>query len=247
MYLAEVNAWDIVKKQYQYKLQSYMGVFTSLIVIQIIAILFSFNGTGMSGGGSSTFSYSLNYYSGSMILIFTMIWGLITAIIITSKAYRYDDYSFITNRGTTHTSNLLFLLSASIFAGITVLLCTHFIQVLYIYSVNSESVMFEQLTIIQNLKGISGTILYIFFFTSIGYFIGSLIQISRLFIFVLPVLFFGAVIADGLGKEQSMIPHVIKFFGNESSFGLFILKILAASALMYGFAIIISKKLEVRP
>ena len=134
MYLAEVNTWDVVRKQYRYKLKSYMGVFTSLIVIQILAILFSFNGTGMSsGGGLQSFTYSVNYYSGSMIPIFTMIWGLSFPLLSLLKHIVMTIIRLLPTGEPATLLTFYFLLSASIFAGVTVLLCTHFIQVFQVF------------------------------------------------------------------------------------------------------------------
>jgi hypothetical protein len=247
MSLTEITAWDVVKKQYRYKLKSYMGVFTSLIVIQILAILFSLNGIGMSGGGSGSFSYSVHYYSGSLISIFMMIWGFIISIIITSKAYRYDDYSFITNRETSHISNILFLLSASLLAGVTVLLSSHLIHFIKFFTLDTKSMFYEHLSFLEIIKGLCGTVLYIFLFTSIGYLVGTFIQISRVFIFIIPVLFIGSMIVEGMKENPKLFPTIAKFFGEETSIGLFSLKVLVISALFYFIAILISKRLEVRP
>ena len=54
MSLSKPSTFNIVKKQYAYKLQAYIQVFMSLVFIQMLGILFSFNGVGMSGGGSNT-------------------------------------------------------------------------------------------------------------------------------------------------------------------------------------------------
>ena len=246
MYLAEVSSWEIVKKQYRYKLRSYFGVFSSLVVIQILASFFSLNGTGMSGGSSGTFSYNVYYYSGDLILAFVMIWGFITAIIITTKAYRYDDYSFVTNRKISHFSNILFLMSASLFAGITVFLSSHLYRLLAVYVKHVDGIMMNQLTITQILKGVSATVLYIFLFVSIGYFVGMLIQVNRLFSFLIPVGFIGFLIMDGLHNDPTLLQTIALFFGSEALLTLLFVKTIAVSALFYVLAILISNRMEVR-
>jgi hypothetical protein len=246
MSLAEVNSWDITKKQYRYKLKSYFGVFSSLVAIQLLAILFSLNGTGMSGGSSGTFSYDVNYYSGDIIQVLVMIWAFITAIIITTKAYRYDDYSFVTNRLISHYSNILFLISASIMAGIMVFLTGHLFRLITIYLKNADSIMISELTSVETLKGITASILYIFLCASIGYFVGILIQLNRMFSFILPVLFVGALFADGLNNDPTLFLSITLFFGSEKFLSFFILKSIVVSALFYTIAISISNRMEVR-
>ncbi|KZE64815.1 hypothetical protein AWM68_09150 [Fictibacillus phosphorivorans] len=246
MYLTEVKSWDIVKKQYRYKLKSYFGVFTSLVFIQLLAIFFSFNGTGMSGGASNSISYEVNYYSGDIILVFMMIWAFITAIIITTKAYRYDDFSFITNRSISHFSNILFLLSVSIFAGISVYLSTHLFQVLVFYLKDNFSIIKDTLSVTTWLTGISASTLYIFLFASAGYFIGVLIQLHRGFAFIIPTFLFGGLIMDGLGGNPTLFMNVSKFFGAETSFFLFAVKVLVVSIVLLLSSIGISNRMEVR-
>jgi hypothetical protein len=248
MYLAEVQARDIIKKQYQFKLKSYLGVFSSLIIIQCIAMLFSLSGTGsMSGGSSSGLTYYVSDYSGILIFIFMMIWGFITAIIITSKAYRYDDYSFVTNQMISHFSNILFLLSASVLGGLTVFLSTKLFHLVCIIIMPEKIIIYEQLTVLELVTGILCTVLYLILFTSIGYLVGMLVQLSRLFTFILPILFFGILILDGLHGRPSILPSIGKFFVNEASVIVFTFKIMVSSAIVYWAAILISKRVEVRP
>ncbi|MBY6038209.1 hypothetical protein KUV80_16230 [Fictibacillus nanhaiensis] len=245
MSLVEVNSWDIVKKQYRYKLKSYLGVFSSLIIIQVLAIFFSLNGTGMSGGSSGTFSYKVNYYSGDLILVFMMLWGFITAIIITTKAYRYDDTSFVTNRLTSHFSNILFLISASLFAGLTVFLSSHLFR-LITNIMNVDSIMVNEHTPLQIAKGIIGAGLYIFLFTSIGYLVGMLIQKNKLFSFFLPIVLVGAMYLDGMNNDVLIFHSISLYFLSETLLSLLIIKIMSVSLLFYGFAIILSARMEVR-
>ena len=43
MYLTEPRLTEIVRKQVRYKFNAYTGVFTSLVVMQIIGMLLGFN------------------------------------------------------------------------------------------------------------------------------------------------------------------------------------------------------------
>ena len=103
MSLTKVSLWEVVKKQLRFKLKSYRGMFTSLMILQIIGILFSLAGEGGGGGSSSNgFSYDMTYYSSNIMFALIMIWAFISAIIITTRAYRFDDYAFVANRLTSH-------------------------------------------------------------------------------------------------------------------------------------------------
>jgi hypothetical protein len=246
MYLAEVNAWNLVKKQYRYKLKSYFGVFTSLVVIQILAIFFSFNGTGMSGGSSGTLDFEVHYFTSDIIQVFMMLWAFLSAIIITTKAYRYDDYVFVTNRRISHYSNVLFLFTASVFAGVTVYLSTHLFKVITYIVKDSSSIMVDSLTVTGLLSGMSASILYILLFASAGYFVGMLTQFNKIFSILLPVVFVGALILDGLTGNPTLLVNAATFFGAETSFFVFLIKILGVSFLLLLGSMGVSNRLEVR-
>jgi hypothetical protein len=125
MYLTEVKPQEVMMKQYYYKLQAYLGVFTSLMFIQVLAIIFSFSGTSSMGGGSDTFSYDVRTYSGTLLSIFTLIWALSNGISLTTKSNRYDDFNFVTTRSVSNYANVLFFVTASAIAAITGLLATY--------------------------------------------------------------------------------------------------------------------------
>jgi hypothetical protein len=247
MYLTEPNRWDLVKKQFRFKMNSFKGMFTSLLVLQIIGILLSLNGDGSSGGGSNFFDYRLNYYNGNIIFAFVMIWAFISAILVTTKAYRFDDYSFVTDRLTSHFSTILFLFAASFIAGITVLLANR-VVILIIYFMQDNVNLTEQTpTLLSGLTGIIAMTLYIFLLASLGYLAGNLVQVSKLFIVILPAVTIGSVFLETLlTRNPSLIPDVFSFFGMEDSFLLFVLKVTLVSGISLAAAAVTSMKLEVK-
>jgi hypothetical protein len=247
MYLTEVSMWDIVKKQFRFKLKSFRGMFTSLIVLQIIGILLSLNGDGMSGGGSNYFDHSLNYYSGNVIFGFVMIWAFISAILMTTRGYRYDDYSFVTDKLTSHFSNILFLLAASFISGITVLLANRVVILIIYFFRDNVSMTGQPLTFQGALFGMVGITFYIFMMGSLGYLAGSLVQVSKIFIVVLPAVIIGGIVFESsLTRSPSLVPDVFSFFGLEESLVVFMLKVLLVSMLSWLAAILSSMKLEVK-
>lgn len=247
MYLTKVSLWDIVKKQLRFKLKSYRGMFTSLMMLQIIGLLFSLGGEGGGGGGSETFSYSMNYYSGNIILAFMMIWAFISAIVVTTQAYRFDDYSFVANRLSSHLSNILFLGWASVIGGVTFVLASQSLKLSFLFLKDREFIESQPMTVLQMAEGFAATILYLFLFTAIGYLVGMLVQRSKIFIIVLPALLFGSLFLNVfLASESTLVIDIGQIFVRETSFLLFLLKVLFTTAIAYGSAVAISNSLEVR-
>jgi hypothetical protein len=247
MYLTEVSMWSVVKKQLRFKLKSYRGVFTSLIWLQLLAISFSMGGEASSGGGSQNFSYDLRYYTGNMILAFMMIWAFISAVIVTTQAYRYDDFTFVGNRLSSHLANSMFLSLASVVGGITVLLASQLMKIIVMFFQDREYIASAPLTFSQFSLGMAAMILYIFLFAALGYLTGTLIQISKVFIVILPALFFGGLIVHGMLTQQStLLLNIGGFFFSEPSFLVLFLKVLLVSSLAFGASMLISNRMEVR-
>ncbi|WP_210364192.1 hypothetical protein [Bacillus sp. REN3] len=247
MYLADVKMWEVVRKQVRLKLKSYRGMFTSLMIVQILAILISLSGEANQGGSIDNFEYDLRYYSGNMILAFTMIWAFISAIIMTTKAYRFDDYAFIANRLTSHIANVLFLIVASITGGMTTLFSTQVLKVIGLLKLDRDYLSSMVLSVPEFMAGLAATILYLFLFTAFGYLAGMLVQKNKLFLLLLPAVFFGSIFIEAFIPEQpALIPDISKFFGGETSFWLFTLKVLLVSSITFGIAIFTTNRTEVR-
>jgi hypothetical protein len=247
MYLTKVSLWDVVKKQFRFKMKSYRGMFTSLMMLQIIGILFSLGGEGGGGGGSETFSYDMNYFSGNIILAFMMIWAFISAIVVTTQAYRFDDYSFVANRLSSHLSNILFLGWASVIGGVTFVLASQSLKLAILFQKDREFIESQPITMQQMAEGLAATILYLFLFTALGYLVGMLVQRNKAFIIILPALLFGSLFLNVfLASESTLVIDIGQIFVLETSFLLFMLKVLLTSALAYATSVWISNSLEVR-
>jgi len=247
MFLTKVSLWDVVKKQLRFKVKSYRGVFTSLMLLQIMGLLFSLGGEGGGGGGSESFSYDMNYYSGNFILVFMMIWAFISAIIVTTQAYRYDDYSFVANRLSSHLSNILFLGWASNIGGITFVLASQSLKLAFLFQADRKIIESQPMTVLQMAEGLAATILYLFLFTALGYLVGMLVQRNKVFTIILPALLFGSLFLNVfLASESTYVIDIGQIFVKETSFLLFTLKVLLTSALAYGIAAWVSNSLEVR-
>jgi hypothetical protein len=129
MSLNKVTLGEVVKKQYLYKLKAYSGVYTSLMVIQAIAILFAFSAMNSFGTSSEAFSLDIKYYSVDVVVGLTMLWAFISSITITMKAYRNCDFNLVTNRLSSDLSNFTFMGTIGLLGAITSLLSFIFCQV----------------------------------------------------------------------------------------------------------------------
>lgn len=245
MSLSRISLQEVVKKQYSYKLRAYIQVFMSLVFIQVLGILFSFNGTGMMGTSSYSFDISVHFYSADIVVVFTMLWGFISSILITTQAYRNDDFAFISNRLSSNLSNMLFLLTISIVGGLTAMLSSHVIRIL-MFVLGQTEYVFTPTGVSEWIIGFIATTLYVLLCSAIGYFLGTLAQIQKVFVILLPVVFIGILILGAATSNGTIIQYVFEFIFEEASFALFIVKIGCLAALLFSGSALLSNRMEVR-
>ncbi|MGE8204826.1 hypothetical protein ACQKP0_09705 [Heyndrickxia sp. NPDC080065] len=247
MSLIEIRQTEIVKKQYFFKLKSYAQFFSTMMILQVISFFLAIGGTDSYESGSNYFRVHITYYSATAIISLTCLWAFISAILITTKANRYDDFAFITNRVTSHLSNILFLLTASIIGGITSFL-SGFLLKMIIYSFKNTEFLHGSsftLTISEIFIGITATILYVLLFFALGYLVGTLVQLHKIFIVIIPGLLIGLNILS-LRNSGYFTEMIAGFFYNESSFLIFFIKVILTAGLLFTISIAISNRLEVR-
>ncbi|MFD2044183.1 hypothetical protein ACFSTA_09835 [Ornithinibacillus salinisoli] len=247
MSLTSVTLSNVVKKQYAFKMKSFMGVFTSLVVMQILAIIFSLNGVASSGGSINGNVVHVQYYSADTVIAFTMLWAFINAIIITTKAYREDDFAFVTNRLSSNLSNIAFLVTASLIGAITAILSSFLLKVILYFVFQLESTInagayFDS---IEFVAGVVTTFLFVLLFSSIGYVIGSIVQTNKLFLFIIPVLFFGMLVPVSRNGYNIMI-YSFNFYFQEASFVFTVLKVFITVIVLFAAAIALMNRKEVR-
>jgi len=245
MSLSRISLQEVVQKQYAYKLRAYIQVFMSLVFIQVLGILFSFNGVGMMGTSSNTFDISVHFYSADIVVVFTMLWAFISAILITTQAYRNDDFVFITNRLTSNISNLLFLLTASLVGGLTAMLSSHVMRIL-MYVLGQTQYLYTPTAASEWIIGFIATILYVLLCSAIGYFFGTLVQLHKIFAVLLPVIFIGLLILGAGTMNGTIINNVIEFIFEEASLTIFIVKTGVLIALLLSGSSLMSNRMEVR-
>lgn len=242
---SNVSLVETVKKQYAFKMKAYIDAFSSLVGIQFIAFLFSLGGGSSSMGTSDGYHFELKFYSADLVIIFTFIWIFVTAITITTKPYRNQDFTFVTNRMSSSLSNILFLLSASLLGAFTAVLSRFLIQTVA-YFLLKEDLYIASVMTSEMMIGITVSLLYVFWISSIGYFVGTLVQIHKGFALLIPVIVIGSLFYDGFMQRDAMLLILFQFYFLESSMVLFAIKTLITTAVLFFASIAILNRMEVR-
>lgn len=246
MSLTEAQLFSNVGRQFQYKFKAYSKVFISMIMIQLIAILLSLGGNENFGSGDGNVEINAHYYSADLSLILTLLWILLTAIHVTSKAYREDDFVFVTNRISSHLSNVVFLIAASGIGGLTSLFSGYLLKIML--AVSGKHVLFSSGAVgfWDLLIGFFGITFYCILFSAAGYLIGTLIQLHKSFALIIPAFIFGLGLLAGRSPHGKIVLTLIHFFSSESSLLLFILKTAVTAGIFFGVSITIFNRMEVR-
>lgn len=243
MSLRTASLMETVIKQYLFKLKANIDTYSGLVAIQVLGILFSLGGIG----GFGSYYFDVTYFSANGVLAFTIFWGLVTGITIMTKPVKDVDFTFVTNRLSSTLSNILFLMTVSFLGAVTAMLSRYVLLFVSYFIMDKQLFYDASMTIGDLFLGIIIAFLYIFLISAVGYLIGTLVQLNRIFIFLIPVLFFGSMMVDAamLGREP-VVTKWFSFYFQESSIGLFILKTLATSSLCYLGSLAIFNRMEVR-
>lgn len=246
MSLTTVKQSDIIFKQYKYKLNAFSSMFFTVLLVQMVGLFLSLNSVGMMGQGTGRVYLNVSYYSADLVIVFTMISSFITSVMLTTKSNRNADFSFITNRATTHYSNALFIVTMSLISGITAILSGYLLQSIMYYLVGVDFIQLQMDAGVELLFGLVATILYIVMFGMLGYFIGTLVQMNKLFSVILPIIFVGDVMLASLNGRSSVIIQFFEMLFTEASFPLFLIKISIIIIFCFVMTIISSNRLEVK-
>ncbi|HEY5561082.1 MAG TPA: hypothetical protein VIK72_04860 [Clostridiaceae bacterium] len=255
MYLIEPSVFDIAKKQYLFKLKTNFGLFFSLIIVQMFAILLTLSGmSGSTSTGGSGFDITISFISGNIVIVLTLIWALSISITMTSIKDINMDFTFVSNRLTSSCSNIGLLITLSFYAGIATALSSNLIRILYYYIYHSKNIVNEGFFISPKyiLMNIISTVLYIILIISIGYFLGSLFQHNKVFIILFFAIPFGIIFGLKLfssnlnGTSIYFLTNIFNFYFKEGSLIIFAIKVLITVAVLFSIAVLLSKRLEVR-
>jgi len=242
----EVSLLSISLKQYFYKLKAYTGLLNRLIITQMLALFFLLvGGSSMTSSGNGAVSVSVRYYSASMVIVFSLMWIATVAIMLTSKQYKQIELPLVGNRVSGNLSDVGFLMTASVFAGITSSLVGVLLRVIMYFTVDKSKLVSDGflLTFSDLLLGIIIAILYMGLVSAVSYFIGMLTQLSKAFVLLIPAGIFGAfrVIGD---DDYIFAQSIYHFYVVDVSLPLFALKVIITSLIFFGVSMILSNRME---
>ena len=129
MYLNEPTLDDIVKKQFRFKLNANAASFSTFVLLQVGTIIMEIFGSNHGFLYSSNGSLvSIITLSNDTNIVMAMVWAFVLGIMLTTRTKQSESFSFVSTRLSNHFSNLLFMLFASLVAGISVVLSSSAIK-----------------------------------------------------------------------------------------------------------------------
>lgn len=244
MSLNEVSLFYIVKKQVNFKIKSYTGIFHSLIVLQVLGMFLSTLGdSSMYSETSPGNSISVHYINSRVIVGMTAAWLFINTLILTTKAYREDDFTYVSSRWSRLLANICFLLILALIGSVTSFLATN-VMTIYLALGNKELIVTTSLSIFSVFLGIIGVLGYFVLVSSIAYVIGSIIQRNILYGIGTSLIYI--LVGIMVMWLNSSVVQIIYFFTKESNVIFYLLKVIFTSSLLYGLSWLMSKNQEVR-
>lgn len=248
MYLSEPTLLDTVKKQYHFKLNAHSTALITFMLLQIGALFLSFTNNKYTIEYASFSNVSTIHLSNDLNVILAIIWAFFLGIMLTTVVRRNEAFSFVTTRLSNHLANFLFMLTASLFAGIIATLTGPLLK-LFGFLFYKEMILYTpsivEAPIDFSLRIITATA-YVLLFFLIGYTISSLIQLNKLFLIGFVILFIAFSSSTESWNGAQYFADLFMFFAEEQSLPFFILKISGAVLGLFAISTFITNRLEVR-
>lgn len=235
-------------KKYLMKLRSYSNYFCGLILAQVLAATMLLSGSSTMGMGIANLNITLHTYSAQITLIFSVVWALIIAILITSRVNKDASFSFPGNRLTDCLSDVAYIVTGCLFGGIATALFGAALR-MEIFLAHSGSVLAHGFyPVFTDLCTIAAaTSLYMLLISAAGYFAGTLFRISKVFIIIVSaILIFAFFIVSNYVDTTPFWNIIVKLLFEESSLALFAISVVFISAVLYGLSVVIANHMEVR-
>lgn len=239
----EVRLQSIVGKQYIYRLKGHSGLIYALILAQLLGLLFSMSPRGAMSSGDEFLHVYVGTYSTDTLLFFSMVWVVVIAAQLISKAYRNLEFPLVTNNITSHLSNILLIVTYSVFAGITSTLMSVLHRVIMVLASDQSKFVFDDLalTTYDLVLGSFVLIFYMVLLAATSYLIRLIIEVNKLFAIIIP-----AVIIGLLRVYPRFSEAIFDFFAAENSLGFFTLKVFFTAIILFGMSVLLSNRMEVK-
>jgi len=242
---SEVNLLSISLKQYFYKLKAHTGLVNRLIITQMLALFFSLGGVNsMSYAfGSGNIFVSVSGYSANIVIVFSMMWIISVAILLTTKEYKRMEMPLVGNRVSANLSDIGFLMTTSVFAGITASLVSVLLRVIMYFTFDRSKMVLDGffLSYSDLFMGMGVAILYMILISAIGYFLGSMSLMNMVILILLATPFVGIFRVYNILAQMAF-----NFIAFENSLPLFALKVICISIVLFGASLLLSNRKEVR-
>lgn len=246
MSLIEVRLIDVVKKQVQFKLKSYLGIFHSLIILQIFGLFLSTLGVSNMTEPGYGRSISVDYFNNGVLIGITAVWLFINTLLLTTKAYREDDFTFVSTRKSRLLADVCFIVLLALLGTVTSLLATNVLKVLLSFS-HVDLIVTNSLSFFTIMTTLLMVLSYFILVGAIAYTIGSIIQRNKLVAIVLSMMFIIiGMISIIIGGEEKQIDLLISFFTKEPVFIFLLIKIFLANGLLFFISWKVANNQEVR-
>lgn len=244
MSLEKVNFWSLVRKQFTFKWKSNIDMLTGLAILQVIALIFSSNGTGTFMHFSGV---QFHLYTSDILVVFTMIWLLAIGIQVLRPINSVSTYTMVANRVVDHLSNVIWLIVMSGIGTITVLLASTLLQLINRYITGGVHVLSEiNIPLWNYMMGAGSIFFYLLLAGAAGYFFGVLSQWNAGVKVLLPVILIGGLLFAPMIFPEDLLIQVFSFIFLEKTFYAFVLKVGIVSAILFVASISIGNRLEVR-
>ncbi|MFC0015785.1 MULTISPECIES: hypothetical protein [Allobacillus] len=241
------KTWHYITLSTKFKIQMNWHLFNILIGLLVFAVLTS------TFGGSSSFSASeygeadIDYVSSDLAFVFVLIWAFVVGWTLARPAFREMDFSFVSNRFTSHMSSILYIGFASVIGGLIGFFSIFLGKALYFLFYSTDSVIIAQpYTIKEIFIGAIVTISLAFLLATVGYFVGELVNWNQAFIFILPALIIGNIVLDTKIEGTLGIGQLVMIFSMETEWWVLFLKVLGFSILIYTIVMLFTRRMEVR-
>ena len=239
--------FQMILKQYGYKLKGHSGFIYSLIVVQLFAVLLSLGSSSGFSSNNDFVSINIRMYTEDILLIFSLLWMMAVVSLLGSQPYRSMELSVVNTRMVSHASNLLLIVTYAVYAGVTSTLAAIIHRLMILAALKEGEVLFGGLGIMPQdlLLGIFVATLYFILLAAFVYLIQTFSLLSR----GLGIILWIGLLAFGFGTVRIFDFHlgkVLEFYMVESSLGMFTLKVFCTAVLFFGSSVLLTKGMEVK-
>lgn len=237
----QTNTFTLLKNQFFYKIHAHHSMFATMMIMQILGLIFSYSSESW-GTGTENLYVHMTIYSGNIIITFSLIWAFLMAFMLTRNPIKNMMNTFITTKKVNHLSNFLFLIFLSVIGGISCYLISFLFKSIIVLFQSEKTILIEQVTLFEVFIGTIATILYMLLVTAVGYLIGEMIQLHKIFIAIIPITIVGFIIIF----PEEVIAPIFQFFTWETNMFIFAVKIICVVSGMFLLSTLFDKHMEVR-